>query len=266
MLDLARTVATRAGDVLMERFGRLRRSEVERRGRRDVVTAADTQAEELIRRELETATPDIPILGEETGGTMEGHEEGPRWIVDPLDGTVNFVQGIPLFAVSIGLVRDGVPELGVVYLPALSEMFWGSPDSGAYLDGRPLAVSVTPHVTDAIVATGFAYRRNEVADNNTASVVTMIERARGIRRMGAAAVDLAYVAAGRLDGFFELHLRPWDVAAGAALVRAAGGVVTDYKGGENWLHGGNIVAAGRLLHTPLRQVLTPFRADSPLPK
>ncbi len=259
MLDLARSVATRAGEILMQRYGRLRRSEVERRGQRDVVTAADLQAEALIRRELSAATPDIPILGEEQGGGPDDRG-GPCWIVDPLDGTVNFTQGIPIFAVSIGLVRDGAPELGVVHLPAMDETFWGSPGSGAYLDGRPLSVSVTPQLEDAIVATGFAYRRNEMADGNIKSVVNMIERARGIRRMGAAAVDLAYVAAGRLDGFFELHLSPWDVAGGAALIRAAGGVVSDYAGGENWLFGGNIVAAGRLLHTPLRQALTPFQA------
>ena len=145
------------------------------------------------------------------------------WIVDPLDGTVNFVQGIPIFAVSIGLVDDGEPVLGVVHLPALGQTFWGAPGSGVFEGDRPVAVSATPVLSEAILATGFSYRRNEVADDNTANLQRMVLEVRGIRRMGAAAVDLAYVASGRLDGFWELHLSPWDVAGGAALVRAAGG-------------------------------------------
>jgi len=258
MIDLARTVALEAGQILMERFGRLAGSEIERHGRRDVTTAADTAAEEHITRRLREARPAIPVLAEETD---RGHgaraPEGLCWIVDPLDGTVNFVQGIPFFAVSIGLVEDGRPLLGVVHLPAIGQTFWGGPGSGCFEGERPVSVSATPTLQGAVVATGFAYCRNEVADDNTANLQRMILETRGIRRMGAAAIDLAYVASGRLDAFWELHLQPWDVAAGAALVRAAGGTVTDPEGGENWLFGHHVVATNGILHEDLRARLAP---------
>ncbi|MDJ0520677.1 MAG: inositol monophosphatase family protein [Planctomycetota bacterium] len=258
MIDIARTVAQEAGTVLMERFGRLSGAEIERHGRRDVTTAADQAAEQHILRRLREARPDIPILGEESvRGTDVRAPEGLCWIVDPLDGTVNFVQGIPLFAVSIGLVEDGKPLLGVVHVPALDQTFWGGPGSGCFEGERPVSVSATPMLQDAVVATGFAYRRDETADNNVENVQRMIMRTRGIRRMGAAALDLAYVASGRLDGFWELHLEPWDVAAGAALIRAAGGVVTDQDGGEDWLFGRHIVATNGMLHNELRTALVP---------
>ncbi len=258
MMDLARQVAEEAGTILMERFGRLAAGEIERRGARDVVTAADTASEDHIRRRLEAARPDIPILGEEGSDPVTEAPTGPAWIVDPLDGTVNFVQGIPLFAVSIGYVEDGVPMAGVIHLPALGQTFWGGPGQGVFEGDRPVSCSITPMLEDSILATGFAYRRNETADNNVANLERMILKVRGIRRMGAAAIDLAYVASGRLDGFWELHLKPWDVAAGAALIRGAGGVVTDQRGGEAWLFGGHIVAANALIHGPLRESLAPL--------
>lgn len=259
MIDLARQVAEEAGQVLLERFGRLSAGEIERRGARDVVTAADTAAEDHIRRRLEGARPDIPVIGEEASGSLTALPAGPAWIVDPLDGTVNFVQGIPVFAVSIGYVEDGVPLAGVVHAPALGQTFWGGPGQGVFEGDRPVSCSITPTLEDAVVATGFAYTRNDTEDDNVANLARMILATRGIRRMGAAAIDLAYIASGRLDGFWELHLKPWDVAAGAALVRGAGGIVTDQRGGEDWLLGGHIVAAGALLHERLRTALTPLR-------
>ena len=262
MIDAARQIALEAGHVLMERFERLSGAEIERHGRRDVVTVADKAAEDVITGRLAEVTPDIPVLGEEAGRHGgAAPSAGPVWIVDPLDGTVNYVQGIPLFAVSIGLVEDGQPQLGVVHLPALGQTFWGAPGSGAFEDQRrPLSVSVTPILEDAIVATGFAYGRNELADDNFENLRRIGLQARGLRRMGAAAMDLAYVASGRLDGFWEYHLNPWDVAAGVALIRAAGGTVTDQRGGEDWLFGGTIVATNGLLHEPLREALAPLRA------
>ncbi len=256
MIDLARTVALEAGRILMERFGRLSGSEIQRHGRRDVTTAADTAAEEHIIRRLTEARPRVPVLAEE-GDRGRGAQApaGRCWIVDPLDGTVNFVQGIPIFAVSIGLVEDGQPLLGVVHLPALDQTFWGGPGSGCFEGERPVSVSATPMLRDAVVATGFAYRRNEVADDNTGNLQRLIRETRGIRRMGAAAIDLAYVASGRLDAFWELHLKPWDVAAGAALIRAAGGTVSDPEGGDDWLFGGHLVASNGLLHKDLRDRL-----------
>jgi len=260
MIDLARAVAEEAGVILMERFGRLTGAEIERHGPRDVVTAADRAAEEHITRRLRAARPDIPVVGEEgaRGGSARA-PDGQAWIVDPLDGTVNYIQGIPLFAVSIGLVEDGRPILGVIHLPALGQTFWGAPGSGAFEGRRPISVSATPMLEDAIVATGFAYDRNDLGDDNFENLRRMVLGTRGIRRMGAAAIDLAYVASGRLDGFWELHLKPWDVAAGAALIRAAGGRVTDQRGGEDWLYGGHIVATNGLLHESVRSGLSDLK-------
>jgi len=263
VIDTAREIAQEAGALLLESFGRLTAGEIRRYGRRDVVTSADEGAEDLIRRRLRDRFPGHRILGEEGGrgkSAREAGSSGPVWIVDPLDGTVNFVQGIPLFCVSIGYVEDGVPLLGVVHAPALGQTFWGAPGSGAYEDERPISVSVTPVLEEAIVATGFAYDRNRLQDDNLDNLVHVGRTARGIRRMGAAALDLAYVASGRLDGFWELHLKPWDVAAGAALVRAAGGRVTDQRGGEDWLFGGHVVATNGMLHETLRAALAPLRA------
>ena len=260
MIDEAVRIARLAGASLLERFGRLSGGEIERVGRRDVVTAADRAAEDLIVRELARATPGVPVLGEEGArdAAAGGATAGAQWIVDPLDGTVNFVQGIPLFAVSLGLVEDGRPVLGVVHAPALDVTWFGAPGTGAFENGRPVSVSACPLLDDAILATGFAYRRDELADDNLANFVALGQRVRGVRRLGAAALDLAYVASGRLDGFWELHLKPWDVAGGAALVRAAGGRVSDQRGGEDWLFGGHIVATNGMLHEGLRAALAPL--------
>lgn len=261
MMDDAMRIAREAGQMLLERFGRLAGNEIERIGRRDVVTAADRDAEAFILRELARATPDIPVLGEEeararlgTGG-RPGEATGPLWIVDPLDGTVNFVAGIPLFCVSIGLVEDGRPILGAIYAPAFDQLFHGAPGAGCFENGRPVSTSIAPVLEDAIVATGFAYRREEEDDDNLAKFVAIGRRVRGMRRLGASALDLAYVASGRLDGFWELGLAPWDVAAGAALIRAAGGTVTDLEGGPNWLYGRRILATNGLLHADLGATL-----------
>lgn len=262
MIDAARAIAEEAGRLLLERFGRLSAGEIDRQGRRDVSTAADRQSEELITRRLLQRFPGHRVLGEEA--VKEGREglralAGPTWIVDPLDGTVNFIQGIPLFTVSIGLVQDGRPILGVVHAPALGQTFWGAPGSGAFEGQRPIAVSATPFLEESIVATGLGYRRNELADTNLDNVAALGMRVRDLRRLGSAALDMAYVASGRLDAYWELHLMPWDVAAGAALVRAAGGRVTDQRGGEDWLFGGHIVVSNGLLHEDLRRSLAPLK-------
>jgi myo-inositol-1(or 4)-monophosphatase len=264
VIDVAREVAEEAGALLLERFGRLAGHEITRIGRRDVVTAADRAAEDLIRRRIAEAYPDHRFLAEEAErlDPTDAAEAvaGPAWIVDPLDGTVNFVQGIPLFCVSVGYVEDGKPVLGVVHAPALGQTFWGAPGSGAFEGERPIAVSATPVLEEGIFATGFAYDREDLADDNLENWVRVGRKVRGVRRLGAAALDLAYVASGRLDGFWELHLSPWDVAAGAALIRAAGGRVTDQRGEDRWLFGRNVVATNGLVHEALRRTLVPLRA------
>jgi myo-inositol-1(or 4)-monophosphatase len=257
LLDAALDIAKEAGALLMERFGRLTGAEIQRKGPRDLVTAADKDAEALIVRRLSEAFPDHAILAEEGGSVPQSG--APTWIVDPLDGTTNFVQGIPMFCVSLGLVEAGRPVLGVVHAPALGQTFWGGPGQGAWEDDRPISVSVTPELSDAVLATGFAYDRNRLPDTNVENFTKIGMIVRGIRRFGAAALDLCYVASGRLDGFWELHLKPWDTAAGAALIRAAGGTVTDFRGGDDWLYGRHLVATNGLLHGALRGALAPLR-------
>jgi myo-inositol-1(or 4)-monophosphatase len=173
---------------------------------------------------------------------------------------VNFAHGHPFFAVSIGLVVDGVPRLGVVHAPVLGETFAGEVGRGATMNGTPLRVSETDELMEAMLATGFAYVRNEHPDHNVDNFSRLIFLARCIRRAGSAALDLAYVAAGRIDGFWELHLAPWDVAGGAAIVLAAGGRVTDFAGGGDYLTCRHVVASNGRLHEGIRENLHPLRA------
>ena len=259
MIDTALSIAREAGEVLLERFGRLSGAEVERKGPRDLVTVADRDAEALVTRRLTAAFPDHGILGEE-GARREAAAGAPTWIVDPLDGTTNFVHGIPVFAVSIGCVQDGRPILGVVHAPALGQTFWGGPGQGAHEGDRPVSVSATPMLSEALLATGFPYELDRLPDDNLDNLAAFAKRARGIRRLGSAALDLAWVASGRLDAFWELHLSPWDVAAGAALVVAAGGRITDARGGDAWLFGKSLVASNGLLHEEVRRRLAPLKA------
>jgi myo-inositol-1(or 4)-monophosphatase len=261
VIDVAVEVAREAGALLLERFGRLSGAEISRKGPRDLVTSADRDAERHVVARLGEAFPGHAVLAEE--GTRHGSLDGrPTWIVDPLDGTTNFVHGIPVFAVSIGLVEAGKPVLGVVHAPALGPSgttWWGAPGQGAHEDDRPVSVSATPMLSEALLATGFAYDVDRLPDDNLDNLARLARASRGIRRLGAAAIDLAWVASGKLDGFWELHLQPWDVAAGAALVRAAGGRVTDARGGDAWLFGRTIVATNGLVHDDLASRLAPLK-------
>lgn len=217
--------------------------------RRDLVTDADKAAEAAILALLRRVRPGDAIIAEETAARAAPAQR--TWIVDPLDGTVNFAHGIPVFAVSIGLVVDGLPTVGVIHAPVMSELFAGEVGHGATLNGNAIRVSPTKTLADAVLATGFAYDIENLADDNLDVVVRVSRKARGIRRFGSAAMDLAWVAAGRLDGFWEIHLSPWDVAGGAARTIAAGGRVTDMAGGEDWLFGKHIAATGGGFHDEL---------------
>jgi myo-inositol-1(or 4)-monophosphatase len=218
--------------------------------RRDLVTEADRASEAAILAHLRRECPGDAIVAEETAAKAA---PGRRtWIVDPLDGTVNFAHGIPIFCVSIGLVVDGAPTVGVVHAPRMDELFAAESGRGATLNGASIRAAATTRLADAILATGFAYDIENLADDNLEQVVTVSKKARGIRRLGSAAMDLAWVAAGRLDGFWEIHLSPWDVAGGVAVVRAAGGRVTDMAGGADMLRRGDVLASnGTALHDAL---------------
>jgi myo-inositol-1(or 4)-monophosphatase len=217
--------------------------------RRDLVTAADRAAEAAVLGVLRRAFPDDVIVAEESAAeTAPGRR---TWIVDPLDGTVNYAHGMPLFCVSVGLVVDGSPRVGALVAPALGESYEGERGAGARLNGVPIRVSATPELADAVLATGFAYDVDRIPDPNFDNFERVVRSARGIRRLGSAALDLAWVACGRLDGFWELHLHPWDVAAAAVLLQEAGGRLTDMTGGGDWLWGEHLAASNGRFHDEL---------------
>ncbi len=243
LLHLER-IGRSAGSILMDHLGQLEDKDVDFKGSRDLLTKADRASEAYILEEIAKVFPDHSCLAEESGshGGSISSDRGYRWIVDPLDGTTNFVHQIPMFAVSLGVLLDGKPIAGCIFAPKLDELFLAGHGQGATLNGSPIHVTKTQAMIDAMLATGFAYKVDELENDNLDHFAKLIKKARAIRRCGSAALDMAYTACGRYDGFWELHLSPWDVAAGAILVREAGGVVSDFSDGSNWLFGGEIVA------------------------
>lgn len=251
-LAVALEGARASGAILLEHFGRLDpRAIGTKTSPRDLVTAADVASERALVARLRAAFPGHAIEAEEEVHDARD-DERPRWFLDPLDGTVNFVHRLPAFAVSIALHWRGTPQVAVVHAPRLGETFHARAGGGAWCGAERLSVTKTAALGDAILATGFPYRRGEGLCDNLDNLNRFYREVRDLRRMGSAAVDLAYVAAGRLDGFWELALAPHDVAAGALLVREAGGVVQDADGGEDWLRGGHIVATGPALFECVR--------------
>ena len=256
----ARRLALAAGAELLRR--RVAHDlRVESKGtRRELVTAADRAAEQIVVGGLLAAFPAHAVLAEEGVLTTQGRASKDAewtWIVDPLDGTTNFVHGLPHFAVAIALAVRNEPVVGVVHAPALGETFVGARGLGAsraFADGREqrLQVSKTAAFADALLATGFSYNRNEPGrDDNTGHIAAILPHCRDLRRLGSAELDLCYVAAGTYDGYWERYLAPYDVAAGAVLVREAGGRVSDWRGGEDWLFGEQVVASNNHLHGEL---------------
>ena len=260
LAGIARKAANLGAVVLMQHYGRL--SSIKSKGRvGDLVTNADLEAEQVVLDFLREHTPSIAILAEESGPS--GTPGSLCWCVDPLDGTTNFAHGYPFFATSVGLIWKGQPLLGSVAVPFLNETYWCSPHQGSFLNDTPIQVSDCSTLQDSLLVTGFAYDRHEVIDNNYAEFCWLTHRCRGVRRGGAAAVDLAFVATGRLDGYWERGLAPWDLAAGAALVACAGGAVGDYKDSSFDIEGGRILATSPGLHAPLKQELDKVSALHP---
>ncbi|MEN9766212.1 MAG: hypothetical protein RLZZ32_172, partial [Cyanobacteriota bacterium] len=207
----------------------------------DLVTEADVAAEQAVLAVLSQQTPDVDVLAEESGQQQRG-STGLQWCVDPLDGTTNYAHGYPFFGTSIGLTWQGLPLLGALAVPALNQLYWAAPGQGAWCNGSPLHVSSCDQLQQSLLVTGFAYDRHTRLDNNYAEFAYFTHRTHGVRRGGAAAVDLAFVASGVLDGYWERGLSPWDLAAGIVLVEQAGGVVCAYDGSEAKLSEGRLIA------------------------
>ncbi len=245
VLTMMIAAARKAGRSLARDFGELENLQVSRKGPSDFVTAADLKAEKTLFEELSKARPGYGFLMEERGA-VEGSDKTHRWIVDPLDGTTNLMHGLPHFAVSIGLEREGVLVAGVVYNVVRDELFWAEKGQGAYMNDKRLRVGARADMRDALFATGAPFNGRGDHSQFLQEIGRVIERTAGVRRWGAASLDLAYVAAGRFDGFWERGLSPWDVAAGAVLVREAGGFVGEIDGGD-FMKTGAVIAANSAL-------------------
>lgn len=260
MLNMAIKAAHEAGDIIARSADRIDQLQIENKDKNDFVTEIDRSAEDTIIGILKRAYPDHAFLGEESG-KHEGKGQY-EWIIDPLDGTTNFIYGIPHFAVSIALKKDGKLDQAVIYDPMKDDLFYASRGGGAFLNKRRIRVSKRLSLSNALLTTGVPYRpdQSEIIDKYFQTMKAMIIDTAGVRRPGAASLDLAYVAAGRYDGFWEFGLNQWDIAAGILLVQEAGGLVGDLQGGNTQLESGDIVAASpkvfknmiKRLHTVLK--------------
>ena len=219
------------------------RDKIEYKDLNNLVSYVDKEAEKLLVAGLKTILPEASFITEEGTTGQEPDPTALNWIIDPLDGTTNFIHGIPVYCVSVGLARGKELLLGVIHEPSLDEVFYGWQGGGAWCNGKNIKVSNVQSLQESLIATGFPYYKFEKQKRYMALLELLMQKTHGIRRMGAAAVDLAYVAAGRFDGFYEYNLNSWDMAAGVLLIKEAGGTVTDFNGGDNYLFGGDIVAA-----------------------
>ena len=255
LINVMTSAALKAARGLLRDFGEVEQLQVSVKGPGDFVTQADLKAEKTLRAELSKARPGYGFLMEESGASA-GSDGRHRWIVDPLDGTTNFLHGIPQFCISIALERDGEIVAGVIYEPVRDEMFWGEKGAGAFVNDRRLRVSARRKLGESVIATGIPTIRGGVDHAMYLRTLTAVMAvSAGVRRAGAAALDLAYVAAGRHDGFWEFGLQPWDMAAGILLIREAGGYVSNLTDVRDFMASGHVLAANDHLHLPLGALL-----------
>jgi myo-inositol-1(or 4)-monophosphatase len=263
MLNIAIRAARSAGDLIIRVVDRIDTLTITPKGRNDFVSEVDQQAENEIIRILLKAFPDHGILAEESGQQLgSSRTEEYTWIIDPLDGTTNFLHGFPQFAVSIGLMQRGKLELGVIYDPLKQELFTAKRGSGAMLNNKRIRVTKQAALRGALLGTGFPFKDQRHLDAYLGMFRSLIGDTAGIRRAGSAALDLAYVATGRLDGFWEIGLYPWDMAAGVLLIQEAGGIVSDFTGGERYFASGNVLTASPRLHRIMLEVIQPHLTES----
>jgi len=250
LLNVMVQAAMKAGRSLSRDFGEVQNLQVSMKGPGDYVSQADRKAEEIVFAELSKARPGYAFLMEERGA-VEGEDAQHRWIVDPLDGTTNFLHGIPIFSVSIALERQGQVVAGVIYNPAMDELYTAERGGGAFMNDRRLRVAGRAKLTDAVIGCGVPHLGRGQHGNFLIELRNVMAEVSGVRRLGSAALDLAYVAAGRMDGFWETGLSSWDIAAGILLVREAGGFVSDMDGAQGMLDNGEVVAGNELIQRAL---------------
>lgn len=257
-LATAIEVVTRAGRIQLEHFGNIQH--ITKKGAIDLVTEVDVEVERMFRALIAERFPGDRILAEELGGGGEGESSRYCWIFDPVDGTTNYAHGMPIFCSSLALEIDGRIEVGAVYDPTRRELFTAERGGGARLNGIPLHVSGAETLIDSLLCTGFPYHVHEIVDEVVGLFASFVGKARAVRRLGSAAIDLCYVGAGRLDGFWERFLSPWDIAAGALIVEEAGGRVTDFEGGGFTARGREVVASNGLIHQALLATIAGYRS------
>jgi myo-inositol-1(or 4)-monophosphatase len=255
LITIMTQAARKAARALVRDFGEVENLQVSLKGPANFVSAADRRAEEILHAELVKARPTFGFLMEERG-RVEGKEASHVWIVDPLDGTTNFLHGIPLFAISIGLERDGVLVAGLIFNPVTDEMFVAERGKGAFLNERRLRVAARRELADTVISCGLPHRGGRVDLDLFRKELALVQpQVAGLRRTGAAALDMAWVAAGRFDGYWERGLSPWDLAAGLVILREAGGFATDIDGGDAVLAKGSVVAGNEFIHRALLALL-----------
>ncbi len=253
MIQLAIEAALEAGRFLKESVGQVLQVERKFDQETNLVTQIDRKAEEIIITKIRQRYPDHDFLAEESGS--QGKQSDYRWIIDPLDGTLNFTHGVPLFSVSIGLEKQGEVIAGVVYEPHLGELFTAEKGKGAFLNKRPIHVSRVDKLIESLIVTGFPYTIRDNPENAIQHFVNVLMKAQGVRRLGSAAVDLCYVACGRFEGFWEVALNVWDMAAGVLLVEEAGGRFSDFHGAPSSIYTKQVLATNGLVHDKLVEIL-----------
>lgn len=256
MIDIVKTAALKAGGILLEHFQKVPKEAIRQKRQNDFLSFVDESSERIIIEILTKNFPDFSILAEETGAT-EGSSEY-RWIIDPLDGTTNYINGLPIFSVSIALQKKNEIILGVIYDPLHQEMFHAEKNKGAYLNNQPITVSRSASLAESFIATGFPFKAKHLLKDYLQAFEGIFRPCIGMRRMGSAAIDLAYVAAGRFDGFWELGLSPWDVAAGSIIVQEAGGKLSDFWDGPDYLNNTSIIASNKIIHHELIRIIQKF--------
>ena len=256
-LQTAIDAVRRAGELQLARFGQDVR--VDKKGDIDLVTDVDVAVEHMFRALIAERFPEHAVLGEELqGSALQQIPSGPCWVFDPIDGTTNYAHGIPIFCASLALEIGGVAEVAAVFDPNRQELFTAERGGGAYLNGRPIHVSAVDALVNAVVVTGFPYDVHARVDEIVGLCAAFVGRARAVRRLGSAAIDLCYVAAGRMDGFWERDLKPWDIAGGALIVQEAGGTVTNMNGAPFSSRGRDVLATNTRLHDPMLGVIRNF--------